>query len=519
MSVAALAPARPVLSHRRTLLMVGGVGSGMFLTGLMQSIVTVALPTIVRDLGGFEGLHWLMIGYILAQTATIPLWGRLGDLYGRRRTFQVAIVVFVGASALSGLATSLLHLIGFRVLQGIGGAGIVASAFAILADVLTPRSRGRYQGYMVAITMVASVAGPFVGGFLVDNVGWRSVFYINVPVGLAALFVSNRAIPHLHATRTEPARFDILGSALLVSGVSSLMLVTTWLDGGKVWESATAQLLAVTGVVLLVWFFAHEARTPEPVLPLRLFRMPGVALLLACGFMLGLVMYPAVLFVPTFLQTVVGTTATSSGVMLLPLVGGVTLASFVCGILMSRTGRYRVFLIVGSSLMTTGYALLTRLTADAEPWHVLAISPVIGLGIGAISPTLTVAVQNAVDRGDLGVATSTLQFVRMLGMALGTAAYGAVFNVALAAELSGRVRSGALPAAAATLRRDPRVLDTASPAVRDVVTNAFADAIHLVFVGIVPLALVVVAMSFVLRERPLTDDIDEVAEVAVAAAE
>lgn len=516
MAAGAPALARPTLSHRRTLLMVGGVGSGMFLTGLMQSIVTVALPTIVRDLGGYEGLHWLMIGYILAQTATVPLWGRLGDLYGRRRTFQVAIVVFVVASAMSGLATSLLQLIGFRVLQGIGGAGIIASAFAILADVLTPRSRGRYQGYMVAITMVASVAGPFVGGFLVDTVGWRSVFYVNVPVGLAALFVSNRAIPHFAIADDEPRGFDILGSALLVSGVSSLMLVTTWLDGGKVWGSATAQGLAVVGVVLLAWFFAHEARTPDPVLPLRLFRIPGVALLLSCGFLLGLVMYPAVLFVPTFLQTVVGTTATSSGVMMLPLVGGVTFASFFCGTLMSRTGRYRVFLIAGSALITIGYAMLTRLTADAEPWHVLGISPVIGLGIGAVSPTLTVAVQNSVDRGDLGVATSTLQFVRMLGMALGTAAYGAVFNVALAAELRGLVRSGAVPPAAAGLRSDPRVLDAASPAVRDAVTNAFADAIHLVFVGIVPLALVVVVMSVVLRERPLTDDVDEVAAVAVS---
>ncbi|HET6551809.1 MAG TPA: MDR family MFS transporter, partial [Solirubrobacter sp.] len=403
----------------------GALMLGMFLAALDQTIVSTALPTIVGELGGLDHLSWVVTSYLLASTATTPLYGKLGDMYGRKPVFMAAILIFLAGSILSGLSESMLELIGFRALQGVGAGGLMVGAQAIIADIIPPRERGRYMGLIGSVFAVASVAGPLLGGFLVETLSWRWVFYVNVPVGVVAIAVVALRL-HLHVPSHRHA-IDYLGAVLLTAGVSALILVTTWGGNQYAWGSATIVGLSVAGVVLLVAFVLVEQRAREPIIPLSLFASGVFRVASSIGFMIGLAMFGAIIFIPLFLQLVYGVSPTSSGLRMLPLMAGLLGASISSGRAITRIGRYKAFPIAGTAVTTVGMFLLSRLALDTPPWLASVYMLVVGIGIGLVMQVLVLAVQNCSPPRDVGVATSTATFFRSMGGSLGVALFGAIF--------------------------------------------------------------------------------------------
>jgi EmrB/QacA subfamily drug resistance transporter len=473
----------------------------MLMASLDQTIVSTALPTIVGDLGGLEHLSWVVTAYLLASTVSTPLYGKLGDLYGRKGVFQFSIVVFLAGSALCGLAHDMTQLIAFRALQGIGGGGLMVGAQAIIADVVSPRERGRYQGYFGAVFAASSVLGPLIGGFFTDNLSWRWVFYVNVPLGLLALVVTSIVL-RLPAGRVEH-RIDYLGAALLGAAVTCIVLLTTWGGTQYAWSSPEVVGLGLAAAVMLALFVPVELRAEEPVLPLRLFRMRVFTVASAIGFIVGLALFGSITYLPLFLQLVTGASATGSGLLLLPLMAGVLTSSIVSGQVISRTGRYRVFPIAGTALMTVGMLLLSGLDAHTPQTTVSAEMVVLGLGLGLVMQVLVLAVQSSADRGDLGVATSSATFFRSVGGSVGTALLGAVFSNRLTADLRGALPPQALARLSNGLSTSPAVLRSLPPGVRDGYLQAFADALATVFRVGVPIALAAFLLSLLLPQVPL----------------
>jgi EmrB/QacA subfamily drug resistance transporter len=383
----------------------------------------------------------VVTAYLLTSTAVTPLWGKLSDLYGRRSTFQAAVAIFLAGSMLSGLSENMGELIAFRALQGLGGGGLMALALAIVGDLVSPRERGRYQGYFGAVFALASVSGPLLGGYLTDQLSWRWIFYVNLPLGIAALVVTSLVlrIPFRRLRR----RIDYLGSLLLVAAVSCVVTATTW--GGTTFPWGSVQIigLAVAAAVLLALFVAWEARASEPILPLRLFRNPVFTVAGAITLLLGLALFGAVVYLPEYLQVVQGASAISSGLQLIPLTLGIVIASAVSGQLVSRTGHYKVFPVIGAALLTTGFWLLTHIEVTTSTAVLSGWMLVVGLGIGCIMQVALLAVQNAVAYQDLGTATSATVFFRLLGGSLGTALFGAVLLNRLQHNLAGPVPGGA----------------------------------------------------------------------------
>ena len=340
---------------------------GMFLAALDQTIVATALPTIVGELGGLDHLSWVVTAYLLAATVSTPLYGKLGDMLGRKPVFIAAIVIFLAGSMLAGLSQTMIQLILFRALQGLGAGGLIVGAQSILADIIPPRRRGRYMGLMGAVFAVSSVAGPLLGGFLVDNLSWRWVFYVNMPIGALALVIVITRL-HLHVPHTRHA-IDYLGAGLLAGGVGALILMTTWGGNQYAWGSPEIVGLALGGVAMLAAFIWQERRAAEPIIPLTLFRSGTFRLASAMGFMIGMAMFGAIIYLPLFLQLVYGASATSSGLRMIPLMGGLLIAAIASGRAITRFGRYKVYPVVGSAVLVLGMFLLSRLTVDSDAWE------------------------------------------------------------------------------------------------------------------------------------------------------
>jgi EmrB/QacA subfamily drug resistance transporter len=467
---------------------------GMFLAALDQTIVSTALPTIVGDLGGLDHLSWVVTSYLLAATVSTPIWGKLGDLLGRKRMYQVAIVVFLIGSVLSGLATSMGQLIVFRAVQGLGGGALIVLAQAIIADVVSPRQRGRYQGYFGALFGASSIIGPLLGGFFADNLSWRWAFYINIPLGILALVVTSAVLPV--SVRRARVRIDYLGAALLTVAVSGIVLVTTWGGSQYAWGSSTIIGLSVLSIVLLGAFVAVERRAVEPILPLRLFRNPIFSVSNGVGLLVGVAMFGAISFLPLFLQVVGGASATDSGLLLVPLMLGLLGASIVAGQIVTRTGRYRILPITGTAFSVVGMFLLS--TMDPSTTRVTSglYMAVLGIGLGLTMQVLVLATQNSVRVADLGVATSTVNFFRSVGGSVGVALYGALFNSRLTSELAGSAVAVPDPVT-------PQAIAGLPAAEKATVVAGFADALTTVFFVGVPIAAAAFLLSLLLKEIPL----------------
>jgi EmrB/QacA subfamily drug resistance transporter len=475
---------------------------GMLLAALDQTIVSTALPTIVGDVGGINHLSWVVTAYLIATTASTPIYGKLGDMYGRKPVFMAAVLIFLAGSMLCGLASSMLALVLFRGLQGLGAGGLMVGAMAIMADVLSPRERGRYIGYLGGVWAFASVVGPLLGGFLVDALSWRWVFYVNVPIGIVALFVIATRL-HLRPGR-ERHRVDYPGAALLTGGIVALILVTTWGGNQYDWASPTIAGLAAVSVVLLTAFVFQERRAAEPILPLHLLRSWPFVVATGTGFMVGLAMFGAITFLPVFLQVADGETPTRSGLLMLPLMVGVLTASIASGRRISHSGRYKIYPVVGTGVLVIGMYLLSRL--DANTGHVTSsiYMAVVGVGLGLVFQVVVLVAQNSASPRDVGVATSTNTFFRTIGGSIGVAVFGAIFASRLTDELVERVPKKALAGF------DPHALQAApakilalEPAVRDRFMDAFAAALSTVFLFGAALAAVSFLWTLLLPEVEL----------------
>ncbi|MFF8030669.1 MULTISPECIES: MDR family MFS transporter [unclassified Streptomyces] len=485
------------------LVSIGALLLGLLLAALDQTIVATALPTIVSELGGLAHLSWVVTAYLLASTAATPLWGKLGDQYGRKRLFQTAIVIFLAGSALCGAAQDMSQLIAFRALQGLGGGGLIVLSMAIVGDLVPPRERGRYQGLFGAVFGTTSVLGPLLGGLFTEHLSWRWVFYVNLPVGIVALGVI-AAVLHI-PRRSVKHVIDYLGTFLIASVATSLVLVASL--GGTTWGWGSPGIvgLALLGAALIVAFVAVERRAAEPVLPPKLFRMRTFTLSAVISFIIGFAMFGAMTYLPTFLQVVQGVTPTMSGVHMLPMVAGMLLSSTGSGQIVSRTGRWKVFPITGTAVTTLGLLLLHQLDADSSTAEMSAYFFVFGLGLGLVMQVLVLIVQNAVSYEDLGVATSGATFFRSIGASFGVAIFGTIFAGHLGEKLTDALAGTRLPpgVSADSLEADPRGIAALPPALRPSALDAYADAITDVFLYAVPVALLGFVLAWFLREDRL----------------
>lgn len=487
-------------------LILTGLMLGLLVAALDQTIVSTALPTIVGELGGLNHLSWVVTAYLLASTVSTPLWGKLGDLIGRKTLYQTSIVIFLVGSILCGIAQDMAQLIAFRAIQGLGGGGLMVLSQAIIGDVVPPRERGRYQGLFGAVFGVTSVAGPLLGGFFVDHLTWRWVFYINLPVGAIALVVIAAAL-HARESRGRP-KIDYLGVALLAGGTTCLVLLTTF--GGTTFPWASFQIigLGAVAIVLLVIFVMVERRAAEPVLPMGLFGNPIFSVTAGIGFIVGFAMMGALSFLPLFMQVVNGATPTASGLRLLPMMIGLLVTSLVSGQMISRTGRYKIFPILGTAVMAIGMFLMSRMDEHTSTLVASLDMLVFGVGLGLVMQVIVLAVQNAVPYAQLGVATAGATFFRSIGGSFGAAIFGTIFNNRLTVHLKEATERGqGVPegAGGGSAGVDPEKLKRLPAAAKDGFIHAYAQSLQTVFLVASIIVLAAFVLSFLLREVPLRE--------------
>lgn len=495
----------PELSHRERTIIIVGLMTGLLLAALDQTIVSTALPTIVGEFGGIDHLSWVVTAYLLASTASMPLYGKISDLYGRKRVYQSAIVLFLVASALCGAAQSMGQLIGFRFLQGIGGGGLMSLTFTIVGDIVPPRERGRYTGYLTGTFALASVIGPLVGGFLTDHLSWRWVFYVNIPIGIFALFVTSSVLrmPFKRVHR----RLDLIGAGVLVASVTSLLLATVWASDEYGWGSpatVTLYTVAAVGAATFAWW---ERRAAEPVLPPRMFTRPGFTSCVTVSFIAGAAMFGAIVYLPLFFQGVQGRQATNAGLLLLPLMLALMVASLVVGRLTTRTGRYKIYPVVGTVVAAVGLWLLSTMEPDTSRLVSSVWMLVVGAGIGATLSVLTIAVQNTVEMRDLGAGTASVNFFRTLGSTVGVAVFGAILTRRLTDAITSGLTGIDLPdgVTAETLTQNPRALGSLTEPLRSVAIDGLSDAITTVFAVAAGVMALGIVAALTIRELPLRD--------------
>ncbi|TDB78161.1 MDR family MFS transporter [Micromonospora sp. KC721] len=490
-----------------------GLMIAMMLAMLDNMIVSTALPRIALEFGGANHFTWIVTAYVLGTTVSTPIWGKLGDLYGRKGVFLTSVVLFLVGSALCGMAGSellggvdrgMVELIAFRAVQGLGAGGLMVGVMASIGDLVPPRERGRYQGMMAGIMAIAMVAGPLVGGFITDNLSWRWAFYVNLPLGGVALLVLATTM-RLPKYRTEH-RIDWLGAVLLSVGITAIVLVTTWGGTQYPWRSPQVLGLAALAVVALAAFGLVERRAVEPILPLGLFANRNFALISVIGFLLGFGMFGAMSFLPLYQQTVQGASATSSGLLLLPLMFGMLVVSLVVGRAITKTGRYRAFPIIGGVVMTAGMALLTRLDADTSKVESSLYLVVLGVGMGFLMQTTMLIAQNSVGQRDLGAASGAATFFRSIGGSFGLSLFGAIFAHRLADSPAGAAFGGGGTGEGRSMNLE--ALRQLPAQLREAVLGGLSDAISHVFVWAVFFTIAVPVLAWFIREVPLRSSND-----------
>lgn len=489
----------PVSSHRRNIIFVAVV-LGMLLAALDQTIVATALPTVVADLGGAGHQSWVVTSYLLASTIATAIVGKLGDLFGRKMVFGAAVVFFLIGSVLCGIASSMEMLVGARALQGIGGGALMVTATALIGEVIPLRDRGRYQGALGAVFGVTTVVGPLLGGYFTDHLTWRWAFWINVPIGIVVFIVALTTIPAL-SRRGRPV-IDYAGIVLIGIGASGLTLATSWGGSTYAWSSPMIIGLFIGSAVAVAAFVRVELRAKEPILPIRLFASPVFTVCCVLSFIVGFAMLGALTFLPTSMQFVDGVSATESGLRTLPMVGGLLLTSMGSGVLVSRTGRYKIFPVAGTALMVLGFVLLSRMDATTPMLQQSAYLFVLGTGIGMCMQVLILIVQSTANFSDLGVATSGVTFFRTIGSSFGAAIFGSLFANFLDARIAEALAAGGAPPEAA---ESPQFLHRLAPDIAAPIVEAYSDSLGMVFLCAAPVALVGFLVALTLKQVPLRE--------------